>query len=788
MTPTAPSARRRPGVRVADVIGVAWVLAAAGAALAPAFVHGPFLGSIDVLARYGLSKNPSVVVHDKQAFDQVSEFIPWVNLTWTQLHHGHLPLWNPNSVLGLPLAFSWQAGVFSVPALISYLFPLHAAYSVQVITTLVVAGTGTYVFTRVLGVGVLGSTLAATAYELSGPFFGWLGWPIAAVMSWTGWILAATVLVVRGRHRVGSIAFLAVVLAAAVYAGQPDTLVLLASAYVVFVAALLAMRAPRLGGSGPIRRPLLDVVFGGAAGAALSAPLLLPGLQLIAGSLRTGKSLSKAIPIGKFTLVLFQGFDGLPVAGSRWFGSGYYTKTAVYLGAVAVVLVVVAVIAALKLRVMRPEVATLGVVAVVMAIFSYLSLAESFLDGLPLFGSVLWRRATMPMAFALAVLAGIGADVLARFHDSRAVRAWTGYGFGAVGVVLVLLWVAGRGHLPPDEAAIRARSFLWPTLCTALGLVVVGALAWRAGRRLRPATGGRARIGAGRAAVAVLLLGETVFLVIAGAPLMASSATPLRPTPAEAELARDVGSSVVAFGSNTCFGRQLGILPDANVALGVDELAVYEPLIPRTYGESWRATTGNGAAPVVTPGVPFSVFCPAVTSVALARRYGVGFILESRRHGGPRGTVFVARVGGEYLFRVPGGATATLTDATRSGGPPVTTVAHVERPGPASLRVTTDSRRAAVLRLHITDVPGWHASIDGHPLALSRYGGVMLQADIPPGRHVVELRYWPTTFTVGLVLAALGVVALGGAGVLGRSRRRRAGATTVSGRGRGLAA
>jgi hypothetical protein len=779
MTPTAHSARRRRRIRVADVIGVAWVLAAAGAAMAPAFVHGPFLGSLDVLSRYGLSKNPSVVVHDKQAFDQVSEFIPWVNLTWTQVHNGHLPLWNPNSVLGLPLAFSWQAGVFSLPALISYLFPLHAAYSVQVMTTLVVAGTGTYVCSRVLGIGVLGSTMAATIFELSGPFFGWLGWPIAAVMSWIGWILAATLLVVRGRHRVRHVAFLAVVLAAAVYAGQPDTLVLLVLTFVVFVAALLATRAPRLGGSGPIRRPLLDVVLGGAAGAALGAPLLLPGLQLISGSLRTGKSLSKAIPIGKFTLVLFQGFDGLPVAGSRWFGSGYYTKTAVYLGAIAVVLVAVAVVAALKLRVMRSETITLGVVAVVMAVVSYVWLAESFLDGLPLFGSVLWRRATMPMAFALAVLAGIGADVIVRFHDSRAVRAWTAYGFGVVGAILVLLWFAGRGTLPPKEASIRAGSFLWPTLCTALGLLVVGAWAWRARRRSRPAHGGLARVGAGRVAVAVLLLGETAFLVVAGAPLMASSPTPLRPTPAEAALARDVGSSVVAFGANTCFGRQLGILPDANVGLGVDELAVYEPLIPRTYGESWRATTGNGAAPVVTPGVPFSVFCPAVTSLSVARRYGVGFILEAHRHGAPRGTQFVARVGDEYLFRVPGGATATLTAASGAGGRTVTTVVGVDRPGPASLRLTAHSRSSAVLRLHVTDVPGWHASIDGRPLPLRRYGGVMLQADIPPGRHVVELHYWPATFTVGLALAVLGVVVLCAAGVGSRARRRRAGTTAT---------
>ena len=59
-----------------------------------------------------------------------------------------------------------------------------------------------------------------------------------------------------------------------------------------------------------------------------------------------------------------------------------------------------------------------------------------------------------------------------------------------------------------------------------------------------------------------------------------------------------------------------------------------------------------------------------------------------------------------------------------------------------------------VLRLRLTDEPGWHATIDGRPLALVPYAGVMLQARNPPGNHIVELHYWPETFTAGLILAA----------------------------------
>src|SRR6202140_2544851 len=127
--------RARPWVP--DALGIGWVLVVAFSALSPALVHGasfysPFGG------------------------DQLVFFIPSTHLTWTQVHQGHLPLWNPYSALGMPLAFNWASAPFSVPALIGYLFPLHLAYTVQVVITLAIAGTGVYVLGRVMRLGVLG--------------------------------------------------------------------------------------------------------------------------------------------------------------------------------------------------------------------------------------------------------------------------------------------------------------------------------------------------------------------------------------------------------------------------------------------------------------------------------------------------------------------------------------------------------------------------------------------------------------------------------------------------------
>ena len=74
--------------------------------------------------------------------------------------------------------------------------------------------------------------------------------------------------------------------------------------------------------------------------------------------------------------------------------------------------------------------------------------------------------------------------------------------------------------------------------------------------------------------------------------------------------------------------------------------------------------------------------------------------------------------------------------------------------------MTTESTTPQVLRLHLTNVPGWHATIDGRPLPLKQYSLIMFQARIPPGRHVIELNYWPSAFTEGIVLAVLAAVGL----------------------------
>jgi hypothetical protein len=272
----------------------------------------------------------------------------------------------------------------------------------------------------------------------------------------------------------------------------------------------------------------------------------------------------------------------------------------------------------------------------------------------------------------------------------------------------------------------------------------------------------------------LLLVVASAALVATAAPLWTSTSG-FTSTPAETELARTVGSGTVGLGpaAQTCAAQPgLGLVPNVNTVVGVHEMAAYDPMISRTYFSSWLLATGESG------GYPrLSTYCPVVTSATTAREFGIGYVLEAPGDRGPTGAVFDRRIGGEDLYRIPGAAAATLTPLTATGalpsdeapGAPVA----VTHPSPSVWRLSTSADTEQVLRLHLTDSPGWHATIDGHSLPLKTFAGLMIEARIPPGRHVVTVTYWPSTFTVGLVLAAIAVIGLGAGMVVAGSRRRR---------------
>ncbi len=849
-----PARRGRVGPSAAaEVAGLVVVVAAAAALVAPALAHGPYLGAYQTLlgAHHGLTSRAGATPRVWDNSDVADQMIPWLQVAWRQVHHGQLPLWNPYGGFGTPLAFNWQSAPFAVSSLVAYLAPLRLAFTVAVLTTLALAGSGAYLLGRVLGLGALASAAVGVGFELSGPFAAWLGYPFDSVNCWAGWIFAFGLLAVRRRSPWPVVA-LAAAVAAALYGGQPEGAVVLLGAAVVLL-AVVAAAAVRGGGPGRARwRPALRLAGGLAAGVGLALPLVLPATEVSAVSIRRAAGGARGLPLHLLAYLGFQGYDGLPVTGTGGGGLSqlFYTETAAYVGVGLLALAGLAVV----VRRRRPEVWGLAAAAVVLGALVFAGPLDMAVDRLPLVGSVDWSRALMPLALVLAALGGMGVDAVVRQPDRRRAARWLGAAFASAGMVEGALWLFDRGGLHGAALAARDASFRWPALSVAAGLLAAAGLWWAgqrspgggrwwagrrslavgrwwagrrrltlgrgwAGRRSlavgpgrsssagaeadmagwlpradagpgppwhRPAgpAAGTARARrlaavadqAGLLAGAALVAVNTAFLVTAGAPLVQSSAHGFPMTAAIAAYQRAAGAGSVAFGTPWC---QLGLAPDVNDAYRVHQLSIYDASLPKALFDAWPADT---ASPAGSAGL--YLFCPAVTSVAVARQFGVRFVLEPASQPGPPGTVPAARLGAETLYRVPRSGPATLTPLAGGRLPPAGAVGRplaVPSSDPAVWQVRFAASAPSVLRLHLDAAAGWHATIDGRPLALTRYAGMLLQARVPAGRHTVVLCYWPKAATWGLMAAGLSLAGLAGAvGVdLSRRRRRRRDARTT---------
>jgi Bacterial membrane protein YfhO len=733
------------------VLAVLWIVAVGLIHLLPALVHGSELGSADILGVFGLGAVPGSHVYNGLSADQIRAFEPWAWLSWSDVHHGAFPLWNPYSGLGLPLLFNFQSAAASFPMLVGYLAPQRYGFTALVITTMLIGGLGVLWMCRRIRLRLLPSMFAATAFMLSGSFSGWLGWPMAGTTCWIGWAFGCMIMLIRSPRRVPYLVGLSVVLAFMAYAGHPETFLIVILSMATVAAVMLVEIAIRTGGLRSCIKPLIALGSSGIAALGLAAPLLLPGLDVLRRSTR-GTALAFPLPANASADLLLAGYHGYPIRGSNYFGPSDYYETAAYIGIIALVLACVALVRCWR----RPTVLGLGVLALLCGVVSYSVDAFRLLERLPVLQTVQWTRALMVLDFSLAVLAGIGLQVMLDHYDQRSIRiAWWASTLSLC-VVVALLWFNHlRASMTSMNARIQATSFEWAAAQLGV-LVLIGVVVSLAhGRRGRLAVRFRHPM-----TIGVALLGiETAFLLTATPSLWASASTSFPVTSAEARLESEVGQARVGFEAcpDVLHVPDLGVLPESNDAYGIHEISVFDPILPSSYFQSYYAEIGK---PVTTTGK--GGFCPSLSTARLARHFGVGFVLASSGSPPPSGTIFKTTLAGENLYEVPGAGVLTVEPEGMSPDSPRATVAVVSTTtkDPSALRSVVAVARPSTLYVHVTNFTGWTATIDGRNLPLSTWGQTMLKAPIPPGRHVIVLHYFPRSFVVGLVLAGVTVLAL----------------------------
>ena len=717
--------------------------------------------------------------HNNINSDIVTNNLPWQIFDWRTARSGELPLWNSLSGTGLPQLFNFQSAPLSLPMLVSYLLPLSWMSLAVIATKLFLAGAGAYVCCRVLGTGGLAATFAGSTFMLGGSFAGWLDWAISGPYVLAGWILAGLILCYRSSGKLRHVLLLALAVAFSFYGGFPETslLILLALGAVFAVGGLFQLACRR----GISWMGLARVASGLVAGGAFAAPLLLPGLSVLGGAARNGKVADGGLSIHAATLLFAQGYYGLPITGSvAW--TNYY-ETAAYVGVIAIVLALVG--AVLSWR--RSAAAGLagGAIFCFFSIYELGRRVQHLYSDLGM-SSVALQRLQPALELFIALLAGLGLDRMIRGPSTRSARFSLLVSSALVAAVVGVLWIGvDSARVPPGSAvirtsppiaeleAVRRSSLLWPTGSIAL-LVVVALAAFLVYRKGAP-SGTRFTQGVALA----LLCAQSCFLLFAGVGINSYAPVAYPVTPAVATLERIVGSNLLGLdgGNINCAGLTLrqsgqcgigvwehdGFYPETNLAYGVAEFAMHDPLIPTSYFAAWPVP--DAAQTNLTS----YMFAPDISSVALAHLYGVGYVLALSGEPPPPGMQLVGVISGQALYRVPDSNRFSFVDSATTKA----LVINASHPSDDRYVLAVRTPHAAVLAAKITAFEGWHATADGRSVPIGRSSGDLLRVDVPSGTTEITLYYRPRALVEGVLLSGVALAGIVAAAVVTRSKRFR---------------
>ncbi|MGC9156491.1 MAG: YfhO family protein, partial [Ferrimicrobium sp.] len=172
-----------------------------------------------------------------------------------------------------------------------------------------------------------------------------------------------------------------------------------------------------------------------------------------------------------------------------------------------------------------------------------------------------------------------------------------------------------------------------------------------------------------------------------------------------------------------------------------------------------------------------NLFAPNITSVKLAQLYGVQYVLVAPPNPIPSGmrlkttisadgeALQLVAVPDSHRFSIAPSGRATLDTPTSVPSSRDDRILKATHPSDASYVLTLHTPSTGQLVVRITDIPGWHASANGHALTLHRAAGDLMSTTVPADTTRVVLTYQPTLLTLGEVLGLITLITLIGYGL-----------------------
>ncbi len=340
------------------------------------------------------------------------EFEPWHRAQYRAACAGRFPLWGPHIFGGFPVHANGQSALLS---------PFHAAYFLAdpkwaagpvAALKLWVAGFGTFLLGRRLGLAPAAAFLAGIGWMLAAFNVRWLQWNHSAAAAWLPVVLCTTDRLVE---RVSAVRLACAGLAAVALelSGHPETQFHVAALTGLFVLVRIGTDASAVRSKVAALLACLAAQLIGLAGAAAA---LVPFAEQLASSadwVESTHALGRTLPPEAWLGALAPDYFGRPRAGQLYHGPLNYNEIGLYIGITPLALAATA-IALVAIRPRRtargPAGAAIVIFTVWAAVCGSVVLGVPGVSGLihhvPLFSKADNLRLLLGVQFAGCMLAG----------------------------------------------------------------------------------------------------------------------------------------------------------------------------------------------------------------------------------------------------------------------------------------------------------------------------------------------------------------------------------------------
>lgn len=404
--------------------------------------------------------------------DPVRQIIPWKDLALNILKNGSLPLWNPYEMAGKPLLGNFQSSPFYPLNILLVLFPFSVGWSIMILLQPLLAGFFLYLYLKKMKLHSLAALLGSITFSFSGFFISWLEWnAVLHTALWLPLILYIKEILLE-KFSLRWAFLLIFVECSAVFAGHLQTLVyslIISNAYLfirMYQVAKDQNRKRIIQTMGKLYLPFLGI---GIVMYLLTTILWVPTLQYI---LLSARSLDQSewtkpgwfIPWQHLIQFVAPDFFGNPTTLNYW-GTWNYAELVGYIGIFPLMM-------SLYAFFFRRDRMTLffGSLFFLSLIFSL----PTFFAKLPYVLQIPFLSTAQPTRllfitdFSLAILAGLGFDLLLRREKKRRIISVIAFFL----VVFLFIWgfifVAQSVGISSENISIARKNVILPTVLIVL--------------------------------------------------------------------------------------------------------------------------------------------------------------------------------------------------------------------------------------------------------------------------------------------------------------------------------